>query len=222
MSGVSIIIPAYNEADRIAETVKAAKLLGDEVLVVDDGSQDDTAAVAESAGADRVIKAERNGGKGAAMNIGCAAAKCDILLLLDADLGETAREAGALLPPIVNGETDMTIAAFPKAAGKAGFGAVVKLSRWGIKQCTGQIMECPLSGQRAMKKEVFEAIGGFGSGFGVETGLTIDVIRKGFRVQEIPVNLNHRATGRDLAGFLHRGKQLWDVARILARKRVGR
>lgn len=220
MSGVSVIIPAYNEADRIGETVRAARELGDEVIVIDDGSTDTTAEVARQAGADKVIRADRNGGKGAALNLGCAAANREILLLLDADLGETAGKAKVLLVPVQKGICDMSIAQFPKAAGKAGFGMVQKLSRWGIRRFTGQTMQCPLSGQRAMRKEVFEAIGGFASGFSVETGLTIDVLRKGFRALEVPVAMTHRATGRDFAGWRHRGKQLFDVARVLAWKAV--
>ncbi len=222
MSRVSIIIPAFNEADRIEETVKAARRLGGELIVVDDGSSDGTADLAERAGADRVIRCERNQGKGAAMNRGCAEAAGDVLLVLDGDLGETAGEAGPLLAPVLDGEADMTIAAFPRLAGGGGFGMVVKLSRWGIRRFTGQRMECPLSGQRAMRREVLEAIGGFSSGFGVETGMTIDALRKGFRVREVPVNMTHRVTGKDLRGILHRGKQLYHVARILAWKAVAR
>lgn len=222
MSFVSIIIPAYNEADRIGKTVQACKSMGDEILVIDDGSPDDTFKVAENAGADTVIRMDKNSGKGAALNAGCAKAKGDILLLLDADLGDSASKAAPLLQPLLKDEADMTIAVFPKAQGKAGFGFVMNLSRWGIKHFTGKIIQAPLSGQRALRKEIFTAIGGFGSGFGVETALTIDVLRLGYRVQEVPVPLAHRASGRNLRGILHRGHQFLDVAKVLAQKALKR
>src|SRR5688572_222375 len=95
---VSAVIPAYNEADRIGATVGAliaalSTRFPDqfEVLVVDDGSRDDTASRAEKAGA-RVVRLPRNGGKGAALAAGFAEARGRTLLMLDADLGESAGE----------------------------------------------------------------------------------------------------------------------------------
>jgi len=222
MIEISAIIPAYNEADRIEATVRAALAIAEEVIVVDDASSDGTADLAEAAGASRVIRLERNGGKGAAMNIGCRAAQGKILLLLDGDLGESAKEAGVLLEPVRAGQADMTIAVFPRAAGKAGFGMELRLSRFGARVLGGKSLEAPLSGQRAITRELFDAIGGFAGGYGMETGLNIDALRKGFRVLEVPVNMSHRATGRDLAGFWHRGRQLVHVAITIVRKAVGR
>lgn len=216
---VTVLIPAYNEAERIGGTVRAILATGvaGEVLVIDDASRDETARLARKAGA-RVIRHEKNLGKGGALNTGLKESRGGILALIDADLGGTASEVAKLVAPVLAGEADMTVAAFPKTGRKAGFGLVKGLARWGIRRYAGFEAQSPLSGQRAMRREVIEAVGGFASGFGVEVGLTIDAARKGFRILEVPVQMGHAATGRDLAGFLHRGKQFWQVGLALLRR----
>jgi glycosyltransferase involved in cell wall biosynthesis len=224
MSEVSVIIPAYNESERIAETVRAALSLPGvlEVLVVDDGSSDDTADRARAAGATRVIRAEKNEGKGQAMNRGWRAAKGDTLLFLDGDLGSSAAEGEKLLRPLASGEADVTLAQFASAGKKGGFGTALRLARWGIRRLTGQEVTAPLSGQRAMRREVVERIGGFSSGYSVETGMTVDLLRAGYRLVETPTRMTHKVTGRDLAGFRHRGRQLLHIAVILLKKTARR
>jgi hypothetical protein len=58
-------------------------------------------------------------------------------------------------------------------------------------------------------------------GFGVEAAMTIDAARAGLRVVEVPAELAHRSTGRDLAGFAHRGRQGWDVLRAVVPRALG-
>lgn len=217
MTKVAALIPAYNEADRIAETIKAAKELPNvsEVVVIDDGSTDRTADEAHKAGADKLVQLFRNSGKGAALIAGIKATDADVLLLLDADLAGSAKAAAVLLDPVLQDRADMTVAVFPKVAGSGGFGFAVGLARWGIQKFTGQTMQAPISGQRAIRKVIVDRMGKFDPGFGIETGLTIDAIRMGYRVEEVPVPLSHRSTGRDLSGFIHRGKQFKDIARAL-------
>ena len=220
---VSVVIPAYNEAERIGATVRAlstqltSRFPEDyELLVVDDGSSDVTARRAEEAGA-RVIRQCQNAGKGAALEAGFAAARGRVLLMLDADLGDTAGEALILLGPVLNDEADMSIATFPKSGG-GGFGLVKRLAAWGLRRKGAPVLQSPLSGQRALSREAWERIGGLDRGFGLEMGLNLDAHRLGLRVVEVPTNLAHRLTGRDLAGFRHRGKQFWDILLCLLRR----
>ncbi|MBD2891445.1 glycosyltransferase family 2 protein [Actinomadura nitritigenes] len=223
--GVAVIIPAKDEADRIAATVKAAQELpgADLIVVVDDGSSDRTGPVAAQAGA-RVVRHARNRGKGAAMETGAEAVRLlddgrdqpRHLLFLDADLAETAAEAAPLVAPVLAGEADMTIAAFSSTVKLGGHGFVVRLSREGIRRATGWEATQPLNGQRCLTRAAFDAALPLAAGFGVETGLTIDLLRKGFRVAEVEVPLAHRATGTDWRAQLHRGRQFRDVARALA------
>ncbi|MEV5573514.1 glycosyltransferase family 2 protein [Spirillospora sp. NPDC052269] len=225
MQDVAVIIPAKDEADRIGATVEAALGLpgADLVVVVDDGSSDGTGKAAERAGA-RVVRHSRNRGKGAAMETGAEAVRLlddgrdqpRHLLFLDADLAETAAEAAPLVAPVRAGEADMTIAMFSATVKLGGHGFVVRLSRDGIRRATGWTPTQPLNGQRCLTRAAFEAARPLAAGFGVETGLTIDLLHKGFRVTEVEVPLAHRATGTDWHAQVHRARQFRDVARALA------
>ncbi|MEU6034110.1 glycosyltransferase family 2 protein [Actinomadura sp. NPDC047616] len=225
MQDVAVVIPAKDEADRIAATVKAALELPGAglVVVVDDGSADGTARVAEQAGA-KVVRHGRNRGKGAAMESGAEAVwlldddrhEPRHLLFLDADLADTARDAAPLVEPVRRGEADMTIAVFSTTVKLGGHGFVVRLSRDGIRRATGWEATQPLNGQRCLTRAAFEAARPLAAGFGVETALTIDLLRQGFRVTEVEVPLAHRATGTDWRAQLHRARQFRDVARALA------
>ncbi len=225
---VACVIPAKDEADRIAATVDAVhKIIGvDLVVVVDDGSTDGTTEAAEQAGA-VVVRHERNRGKAAAMETGAAAvaerdgARPRHLLFLDADLTDTAAGAGPLIEPVQTGRADMTIGTLPAqvrvdGSKAGGHGFVVRLARAGIQEATGWAPEQPLSGQRCITRAAFDSAVPLAAGFGVETALTIDLGRKGFRILEVPIEVRHRATGTDLRGQLHRAKQYLHVRRALA------
>lgn len=216
---VSVIIPAYNESSTVASTITAVKASTEdvsEVLVVDDGSTDDTSWVARKAGAG-VLRLERRSGKGAALGEGIKQVKGDIVVFLDADVGDKASEIRRLIEPVAAGEADIVVARFLRSSGKAGgFGIVKSVAAFGIRCLCGVRMAAPLSGQRAARREVFLALAPFAAGFGVEVALTIDAVRRGYRVVEKDCMMAHRETGRDVAGFLHRGRQLYWVIKALA------
>jgi glycosyltransferase involved in cell wall biosynthesis len=227
---VAVVIPARNEADRIRATVAAAGGLAGVglVVVVDDGSADRTGAIARDAGA-VVVRHARNRGKAAAMQTGAGAVSLvdqrerrerpRHLLFLDADLAESAAQAGPLTDPVVAGDADMTIAVFTTTVKLGGHGLVVGLSGAGIRRAVGWQPAQPLNGQRCLTRAAFEAARPLARGWGVETALTIDLLRQGFRVTEVEVELAHRATGTGLRAQLHRAHQLADVARALAVRR---
>lgn len=220
---ISVLVPALNEESRIYQTVTS--ILQDnrihEVIVIDDGSVDNTSAEAERAGA-KVVRSEKNLGKGGALNLGLEVIKGDIILLLDADLGTSAREGSKLLDPILQNKADLTIGRFPPAKKKGGFGFVIGLARKGVRAMTGLDLQAPLSGQRALRRVVMDALGHFESGFGVEVGMIIDLSRKGYVIREVPVQMTHAETGRDIAGFLHRGRQFIDVLKALLKHSLPR
>ncbi|MCB0969776.1 MAG: glycosyltransferase, partial [Ilumatobacter sp.] len=130
---VVAIVPAKDRSDRIADTVTALMAIDrvDSVLVVDDGSTDDTAAVAAEAGAD-VLRLPVNRGKGAAVLAGAShTPDADVYLLIDADLARTAAAADLLLDPVLSDEADLTVGVLPSAGGKGGFGLIRRLSAAG-------------------------------------------------------------------------------------------
>ncbi len=226
-AGVAVVVPAKDEAERVAATVRSALSIQgvDLVVVVDDGSSDRTQHLAREAGA-TVVRHLRNRGKAAAMQTGAASVAAReqadgtaprALLFVDADLAGTAANTAPLAAPVLAGEADMTIAVLPaQSAPGGGRGLVVDLARRGIQQATGFTPAQPLSGMRCLTREAYDAALPLASGWGVETALTIDLLRAGLRVQEVPCDLQHRVSGRDLRGQLHRAAQYRDVARALA------
>jgi glycosyltransferase involved in cell wall biosynthesis len=224
------IVTAYNEAERIGATLAtlAAAFPGVRLVVADDGSSDATPQIARAAGA-RVVRSERVIGKGGAASLAAraalreaAAAGPAIFLLCDGDLGESARTLSALTGAIERDESDVAVAVFGTRVG-GGFGLALGFARWAIRRRCGLRTAAPISGQRALSQAALADLLPFAHGFGMEVGMTIDAVRAGYRVTELQLELSHRASGRTLAGFAHRGGQLVDFARAyLARGRVGR
>lgn len=212
---VLALVAAHDEAGRIGPCVSALRRLVDEVVVVDDGSGDGTASEASEAGA-TVLRTGRRKGKGGALEgalrrLGPA----DVWLLADGDLGATASNLAPLLEVVTSGEADLAIAVLPPARA-GGFGLVKRFAAHLIRGQTGFRASEPLSGQRALTSHAMKAVRPFAGGFGIETAMTIDAVRKGLRVVEIPIDgLEHRPTYRTPRGFVHRGWQGWDIAKAV-------
>ena len=230
-SKVAVVIPAKDEADRIAATIRAARSIPrvDLVVVVDDGSEDDTQDVARAAGA-TVVRHSVNRGKASAMETGASVVSMRdadgvaprVLLFIDADLGETAVECAPLVGPVLDDGVDCTIASLPPQQGAGGHGFVTGLGRKAIFKATGWSPQQPLSGQRCMTRDAFEAARPLAKGWGVEIGMTIDLLVEGFTLQEVPCDLKHRASGTDLRGQMHRADQYKDVWFAATRRKMGR
>jgi glycosyltransferase involved in cell wall biosynthesis len=221
-----VIVAARDEADRIGATLDALgeAFPGAALWVADDASTDGTAEIALAHGA-QVVSRGRPHGKGANMTAAAEAAldggaPPELVLICDGDLGDSARRLDRLVQAVAGGSCDLAVAAFSKRVG-GGFGIALGFARWAIRRRCGFVAEAPISGQRAMRGEVLRATMPFAPGFGMEIGITVDAVRAGYRVREIELDLGHRATGRTLAGFLHRGRQLRDFARVWWSRRRG-
>ena len=221
-----VIVSAYNEADRIGETVRAllGVFPGARVLVADDASTDGTAEAAREAGAE-VVSAPRNLGKGGATTLAAERVlhrawepEPPVFVLCDGDLAATAEHLPALVDTVRRGEADLAVAAFARRVG-GGFGAAKGFARWAIERRCGLRLHEPISGQRALSGEAFRVAVPFAPRFGMEIGMTVDVARAGLRVVEVELPLAHRATGKTLRGFLHRGRQLKDFGLVYASRR---
>jgi hypothetical protein len=212
---VVAIVPAKDRADTVGATVAALRGIRDvgRVVVVDDGSADDTTEAARRAGAE-VLRLPTNRGKGGAVAAALAAAPdADAYLLVDADTGPTAAAAAALLDALAGG-ADMAVGVLPPAGRRGGLGWVRRIAAAGIRRAVGWEPAAPLSGQRAVRGSLMRRLQP-AERFGLEVGLTIDALRAGARVVEVPVAMEHRHTGRRLAGFRHRAGQGLDVLRAL-------
>ena len=220
---LAVVIAAYNEGDRIADTVTALKAAfpGAKIFVADDGSRDDTAARAVQAGAE-VVSSGKLIGKGGAATLGARAAlltEPELVLLCDGDLAGSAAALGALLEAVERGEGDVAVARFARKVG-GGFGFAVGFARWAINNLVGLEFAAPISGQRAIRADALAQVLPFAPRFGMEIGMTVDATRAGFSVVEVEVDLEHRATGRSWSGFTHRFRQLLDFIAVWFSRRL--
>jgi hypothetical protein len=200
---LTVLVAARDEEARIGAAVKAlrAAFPGATVIVADDGSRDATAECAREAGA--VVVALPRRGKGQALTLAERQAPPGPLLLCDADLEGDLR-------PLAEAGGDLAVAAFARPAG-GGFGVAKGTARRLVRLLGGVETREPLSGQRRLSARARAACFPVAAGFGVETRMTIDAARAGLEIQEVELDLAHRATGRDLRGFAHRGRQLADI-----------
>lgn len=225
---VAVIIPAYNEAERITATVQVALAIAgvERVVVVDDGSTDNTAKIAKRAGAEVISKPHKRG-KGAAMGSGVAYLRKSaqpgadyLLLFVDGDLGASASACEVLIEPVASGRCSMSIAVPPAFKGAGGHGFVLGTARKAISEATGWEPQAPLSGQRCMNSFVFEACKNqLSRGWGVETWLSVKALEAGFTVLEVPCSITHRVSVNNLAGRLHRLEQFRQVRKTTRKLR---
>ncbi len=209
---VAAIIPAFNEEKTIGSIVQVVRSVSfiNDVVVVSDGSTDNTAAVARKNGA-RVIELKTNHGKGGAMKIGIESTREEVLLFLDADLiGLTAVHVQDLVRPVLEGEAEMSIGLFDQGR---------------IATDLAQALAPYLSGQRAVRREVLQEVSDLEiCRFGVEVALTRHARKKGIRVVEVALtDMSHHMKEEKLGmvkGFAARLKMYWEIARYLQRDLV--
>ena len=182
---VSVIIPAYNEEETVAKVVEVVKKVSvvDEIIVVNDGSKDNTEQEALKAGA-IVINHETNKGKGQALYTGYQHAECDIIAFIDADIYNlTSAKVEAMIRPILEGKTDITKTKFSRASGRVTELTAKPLLNFFFPEIS---FEQPLSGQFAAKKEVLKKIN-FESDYGVDVGIVIDADVLGISIMEVDI-----------------------------------
>ncbi len=183
----SCIIPAFNEEKSIVHVLRVVKQVSsiDEIIVVDDGSSDQTATYAEKEGV-IVLRHKKNKGKGAAIKTGTSHATGDILLFLDADLESiNPRKIKAILHPIKNNEADFVKTSFSRARGR-----VTELVVKPLFQVVFPFVnfQQPLSGQFALKREIMEKLT-INDQWGVDIQILLQSLKNGTRIKE--VNIGH-------------------------------
>ncbi len=192
---VSVVIPAFNEEYTIRHVVETAKKVSsiDQIIVVDDGSTDNTYIMASMVEGITLLRHSNNKGKGLAMKTGLKSAKNDIVLFLDADLSEIKQEQiEAIIQPIIDGEADLTKTKFKREAGRVTELTAKPLLNFFFPELS---FEQPLSGQFAAIKSFLESID-FEYDYGVDIGIVLDADARGLRIKEVDIgNIVHNMSG---------------------------
>lgn len=182
---VAVILPAYNEAENVEAVIKVIKKVSyiDDIIVVDDGSSDDTATIAKSAGV-TVISHEENKGKGEAIKTGYNYTDADIIAFVDADISNlTTHKVDAIIRPILEGKAEITKTKFARASGRVTELTAKPLLNFFFPEIS---FEQPLSGQFAAKKSALKKIN-FEPDYGVDVGIVLDADVHGISIQEVDI-----------------------------------
>ena len=217
---IDVVVPAHNEEAYLGRTLEALKRVPtiSKVIVVDDGSLDGTSAVAKAHDVD-IITLKRNMGKSAALMAGVQKASSEYVLMLDADIGDSAIEITKLIDAYPAGEDACIVALFPVIPGRGGgLGLAVRVARIGSRLLGGWQMAAPLSGQRLLRRETLESIFPLPYGFGLETAMNVRLGRANIRLIEVQTQMDHRVTQNDVNGRIHRAKQLIHLIMAIIRE----
>jgi glycosyltransferase involved in cell wall biosynthesis len=200
-ASVAVIVPAYNEQDRIGDVLRAVcgARLPDEIIVVSDGSTDRTVEVAKRYKGVNVVDLKKNVGKGGAMSAGVKATKADIIAFVDADLSALQPEhIDKIIAPIIANQCEVCIGVF--RGGKVWSDAAQRVAPY-------------LSGQRAMRRSFFESIPYLDElRMGVEYQLNTHMRRRKMRVLRVVlrgVSNCHKERKLGLAKGLQARYQMW-------------
>lgn len=211
MATTTAIIAALDEAGAIGEVVRGCLRHVDEVVVVDDGSRDDTAERAKAAGA-RVLRNEHNRGKGASLRRAAAEARGDVLVTIDGDGQDDPCDVPALLGAIAGG-ADLVIGS--RFRGELRPGAITMANRLGNLALTATLdllygvrLTDTQAGLRAIRRALWQRLPLRAARYEVETEVLVRALQAGARVVEVPVTRRARAHGRSALHGLRDGSRI--------------
>ncbi|MGE5632483.1 MAG: glycosyltransferase family 2 protein [Caulobacteraceae bacterium] len=214
---VTAIVPAYNEQDRILLTLAALKKIKDisEIIVVDDSSKDSTYEILKKENGIILLHNNSNKGKGSAVRLGLSHASNAYTALVDADIGDSASEIEKLVRAAKSDNNSIVIGMLPPSKIKGGFGFLKLISTKGFYALTSVELKSVLSGQRVLPTAFLRELDDIPDGYSLEFKVALEGIRHGLKLVEVPVDIHHRETGRNISGFLHRGKQCTDILKTI-------
>ncbi len=224
---VTVVLAALNEAPNVGPVVRGCLAHADEVLVVDDGSSDDTADVAAAAGA-RVVQLSQNRGKGVAVRRGAREARGEVLVFMDADGQDDPADIPAVLAAL-HDDVDMVVGS--RFLGRFERDAIAPLHALGNRALTGLVnglygsaLTDTQAGFRALRRDRFLGCALDARGYDVEVDLLLELLGTGGRIIEVPVTRRARAHGHSHLRTFRDGARI--ALRIgrqrLKRRRSGR
>ena len=207
---ISVIIPALNEEEPIGDVVRACLTTGlpDEVVVVDNGSTDATAAHAQQAGA-RVVSAPRGYGRACAAGVRAVHSRSEILVFLDGDGSDCPEMMERLVRPIILGDADFVIGSRllgEREPGSMNFSQLFagRAAGWLLGLLYG-VTFTDMSPFRAIRRDKLEQLGMREETYGWNLEMQMRVARAGLRILEVPVNHRCRAGGESKVSGTFRG-----------------
>jgi len=221
---IALIIPALDEELALATVLdELPRSLFAQVIVVDNGSRDSTAAVARAGGARVVSEPRRGYGRACLAGLAALDGAADIVVFMDADASDVPAEAPALLEPILRGEADLIIGS--RRLGRAAPAALAWHQRWGNRLVVGLIRllfgfrYTDLGPFRAIRRASLAQLAMRDTNFGWTAEMQVKAVRRGLRVREVPVSyrprLGQSKISGTVSGSLRAGiKILWNVLRL--------
>jgi len=221
---IALIIPALDEELALATVLdELPRSLFAQVIVVDNGSRDSTAAVARAGGARVVSEPRRGYGRACLAGLAALDGAADIVVFMDADASDVPAEAPALLEPILRGEADLIIGS--RRLGRAAPAALAWHQRWGNRLVVGLIRllfgfrYTDLGPFRAIRRASLAQLAMRDTNFGWTAEMQVKAVRRGLRVREVPVSyrprLGQSKISGTVSGSLRAGiKILWTVLRL--------
>jgi glycosyltransferase involved in cell wall biosynthesis len=214
---ISVVIPAYNEQHTIGQTISDTILTMDslkmpyEIIVIDDGSTDDTARIASKYKA-TILSNDKNQGKGYALRKGFQHAQGDIVITIDSDGAHKPKEIPDLIQPLFNG---VDVVAGSRYLGGR-MNTTTRVHRIGnamfnliIMTLTGRQITDSQSGFRAFKKEVLQKINLQSMGYDIEVEMTVKSLKNGFVFQEKPIFCEKRKYSTSKLRILQDGMRIF-------------
>jgi glycosyltransferase involved in cell wall biosynthesis len=218
---VSVVIPALNEAENLPHVLPRIPAWVSEVLLIDGSSTDDTVAVARRLRPDIRIVQQRGTGKGAALQSGFAAARGDIIVMLDADGSTDPSEIPLFVGALLAGADFVKGSRFLQGGGTADMPLYRQLGNWGLTTMVRLLFGSNYSdlcyGYNAFWARVLEQLNLYGDGFEIETIMNVQALRAGLKVVEVPSFEAERVNGTGRLRALPDG---WRVLKTIVRERL--
>jgi glycosyltransferase involved in cell wall biosynthesis len=198
---LSVVVPVYNEEKTIAEILKRVQNVGlaDEIIVIDDGSSDGTAAIIKKLSSDKGIKFiahPKNLGKGAAVRTGIEAARGEMILVQDADLEYYPEDYPALIKPIENGSADAVYGSRfmggPRRTTMFWHMVANKMLTFLTNILYNNILTDMETGYKLFKREILQDITIRSNSFDFEPEITAKLLKRRARIFEVPITFNPR------------------------------